>query len=225
MSLIQGTKSMVHCRPRFGFPAKRDFCFRLRGRRYCVGSSGKRTLKLLTEFYGTATACADPSWPFPLREKIRQVQALNWRSVLSYVVQLTHDPTLRLLAIWLRGRCGGSLGTSSLARFAAHRDDQTRKEVARALKRMGAWVQLREIADNDTSERIRRMATMQPLRPYRDRLADFSNRLPRLEVTSVKRPLFLSPELDVRQGRPPKSRSVIRMILERIHRLVAGQLR
>lgn len=216
---------MVHLRPRFGFPANSDYRFRLRGRRYRVGSSGNRTLKLLTELYGSCSMCTDPSWPIRLRKRLRQIESLNSRSVLSLVVERTDDPTVRLLAIWLRGRCGGSLGTSTLAKFATHPDDQTRKEVARALKRMGAWVQLREMADNHTSERIRRMATSEPLRPYCGRLADFSSHFPRIEVPSVKLPLFVSTELDVGQGRPPKSRWVIRMILERIHRIVAGQSR
>lgn len=214
---------MVRFQPRFGFPAKRHYRFRLRGQQYRVGPSGVRTLKLLAEIYGACSASTNPSWPFRLRNKIRQVQALNSRSVLSYVVESAGDPVLRLLAIWLRGRCRGSLGTSSLALFATHPDDKIRKEVARALRRMGAWVQLREMADNDTSERIRRMATAEPLRPYRDRLAEFSGHFAHFEVPSVSFPLFVSPEVDVRQGRPPKPGWVIRVILERIHRLITGR--
>jgi hypothetical protein len=216
---------MVHFRPRIGFPANGDYTYNLHGRRYRVGSSGSRTLKLLTEIYDSCAACADQSWPFSVRKQIKQVQDLNASALLCLVVERTDDPTVRILAIWLRGRCGGSLGTASLAKFAHHPDDQIRKEVARALKRMGAWAQLREMAENDTSERIRRMATSEPSRPYRDRLSDFSRRFPRVNVASVKQPLFVSPQLELGQGRPPKSRSVIRMILERIHRIVAGQSR
>ena len=164
-----GRESMVRFRRRFGFPANRDYCFRLRGRRYRVGSSGIRTLKLLTKIHDSCATCRDLSWLFRLRNHIREVQALHSRSVLSLVVERTEDPTLRLLAIWLRGRCGGSLGTSSLAKFATHPDEQTRKEVARALKRMGDWVQLRELADDEPNARVRRMATPRPTRSYLQR--------------------------------------------------------
>ncbi len=213
---------MVRLRPRFGFPAKSEYRFRLRGRRYHVGSSGIRTLKLLAQIYDCCSTCADQSWPFGIRDRIRQLQALHSRSLLSLVVERTDDPTLRVLAIWLRGRCGGSLGTSSLARFSSHPDDQTRKELARALKRMGAWVQLREMADNDPSARVRRMAATRPSRPYPRRLADFSSHCFRREATSVRRGLVVSPGLHIGQGRPPKSRRLIRMVLERIHGMVAG---
>jgi hypothetical protein len=145
--------------------------------------------------------------------------------VLTLVVERTDDPTLRLLAIWLRGRCGGSLGTPILAKFSTHPDVQTRKEVARSLKRMGAWDQLREIATHDANGRIRRIATTQPSKPYRDRLASFSRHMARVEIASVKRHLLASPTIDVGHGRAPKSRWVIRMILERIHRIVAGDSR
>lgn len=214
---------MVRFRRRFVF--LRGSNYRLRGRQYRVGSSDARTLKLLAEIYDSCSACTDRSWPFQLRSQIRRIQRLSARRLLNWVAERTDDPTLRVLAIWLRGRCGGSLGTSSLARFSTHPDDQTRKEVARCLKRMGAWVQLREMADHDANPRIRRMATAQPPKPFRRRLADFSNRFPRQEIRSIKRRLFVSPEADVGQGRPPKSRWIIRMVLERIHRIVAGESR
>jgi hypothetical protein len=185
---------MTRNQPRFGFPDRRGYEFRLHGQRYFVGASSIRTLKLLADIYQACVTADDgtwdrqnnncpigfgdtqrergresfsgndephgrrflrkrlptPSakrdtnsfagtWPFRLRPQIRQVQAIDATPVLCLVVERTDDPTLRILAIWLRGRCGGSLGTSSLAAFATAADDRTRKEVARALKRMGAW--------------------------------------------------------------------------------------
>jgi hypothetical protein len=211
---------MVRLGQRFGFPAIGDYRYRLHGRRYRVDSAGMQTLKLLSQICDSCAACSDQNRLVRLRGQIRQVQALRSRSLLSWVAQRTGDPRLRLLAIWLRGRCGGSVGTSILARFATHPDLQTRKEVARALKRMGAWVQLREMADNDPSARVRRLATTKPARDYRQRLSDYSKHIPRVPVTSARHPLFVSPELGIRQGRPAKSSWFIRLILERIHLLV-----
>lgn len=216
---------MVRLRAPFGFPTHHGCRFRLGGRRYYVGSRGIRTLRLLAEFHDSWSTCADRSWPFRLRNQIRKAPTISARSVLSLVVERTADPTLRVLAIWLRGRCGGSLGTASLAKFSTHPDDQTRKEVARALKRMGAWVQLRPMAECDPNPRIRRIATIQASRAYGLRLTDFSSHFPKREVRSVQRELVVAPELDLSQGRPPKPRWVIRGILERIHHLVGGHSR
>jgi hypothetical protein len=216
---------MARNKPRFGFPVKRGYQFRLHGQPYVVGASSIRTLKLLADIYRACVTCDDGSWPFRLRPQIRQVQAIEATPVLCLVVERTDDPTLRILAIWLRGRCGGSLGTASLAEFATAADDRTRKEVARALKRLGAWAPLREMAEHDPDPRIRRIATARPARPYRQRLAEYTQRVSRVSAATGQQPLVVAPDLDLSQGRPPKSRSFIRAILERIHRLVTGQKR
>ena len=222
---------MARIQLRFGFPAKRGIEFRLHGQGYFIGKASMRTLKLLADIYGAWASADDGTWPFRLRPLIRQVQALDATPVRCLVVERTTDPTLRIMAIWLRGRCGGSLGTSSLAKFAtagespsrSPEDDRTRREVARALKRMGAWAPLREMAEHDPDPRIRRIATAQPARPYRQRLAEYTRRVSRVSAATGKQPLVVAPDLDLSQGRPPKSQSIIRAILEHIHRLVTGQ--
>jgi hypothetical protein len=210
-------------RPRFGFPVKQDYRFRLRGRRYSVGAAGVRTLKLLACMYRACATNDDRNWPLRLRRQIRKVETLDATAVLCLVVERTRHPLLRILAIWLRGRCGGTLGTASIARFANDPDDATRKEVARALRRMQAWGPLQEMADGETDPRIQRLATAPASKPYAQRLANFTKRIACLPATTSGQPLFVSPELDLTQGWPPKSASFIRMILERIHRLLTGQ--
>jgi hypothetical protein len=206
-----------------GVPIDSTYRFRLGGRPFGVGSSGVRTLKLLAEIFEACSACMDGTWAYRKRDQIRQVEALEATSVLTLVVKRTEDPTVRILAIWLRGRCGGHLGTSTLFKFSTSTDDQTRKEVARSLKRMSAWAQLRQIADCDPNPRIRRIATVQPARPYHVRLKSVLDDLSRVEVVARKGSLFVSPKLDMKQGRRPKPRAVIRAILEHIHRLLAGR--
>jgi hypothetical protein len=220
-----GLKSMARVQPPFGFPADSEYRFRLSGRSLRVGPSGVRTLKLLTEIYNSCRTRTDGKWPYRLRDHFKRVKAIDSRSVLTLVVDRTHNRTLRILAIWLRGRCGGSFGTSVLFRFSADSDTQTRKEVARSLKRMEAWAQLRAIAADDPNPRVRQMATCRMAKPYEVRLGNVSKNVSRLEVPIGKQELVVSPDLDIRDGRPPKSTSFIRMILERIHRLVGGRSR
>jgi hypothetical protein len=44
---------MARIQPRFGFPLKRGYEFRLHGQWYFVGKASMRTLKLLAAIYGT----------------------------------------------------------------------------------------------------------------------------------------------------------------------------
>jgi hypothetical protein len=208
---------------RFGFPADRNYRVAVSGRRYRVGSSGKQTLDLLGEIYAAGVAGDERSWLLRLRPQIRQILRLKALVVLSAVAEHSDDPMLRLLAIWLRGHCGGTLGTSSLARFATLPDERTRREVARAFQRMGAWSELRAMLDGDASDRIRRMATPHTSQPFRQRLASLTNHGESLAVPPSTRSLVIAPDLEIGGGRPPRSPWIFRLILERIRRLVAAE--
>jgi hypothetical protein len=197
-----------------------DNQYRFRRKRYVAGSSDIRMLRVLTAIRDARPQSADRFWLVRQRELIRQAQALGRKRIISWVIETTKDPALRTLAIWLRGRWGGTLGIKSVAAFAKHRDEQTRKEVARALRRLGAWVELREMAESDLSERVRRMATPRLARPFEGRLTDFTRHVAARPVTPHELPLFVSPEVDLSQGKRPKPGWFIRLILERIHRLV-----
>lgn len=206
----------------YGFPVKDACRFTLGGRRYRVGANGTRSLELLSMIYDRCCSSADRSWSIGARPLIRKVQAWNERAVLNLVVERTRDPILRVLAIWLRGRCRGSIGTATLVKFADHPDFHTRKETARALQRMSAWRTLAVMAEADPSERIRRLATSTPARPFTKRIADFKRHLARIPVPAKRKTLYVAPQLDIGHGTPPKSPALIRAILERIRRLVTG---
>lgn len=204
-----------------GFQADSLYRFRLQGPQLLrVGPAGVRTLRLLADIYHSCRTRTDGKWPFQLRNHFRRIKSIGATHVLALVVDRTKDRTLRILAIWLRGRAGGTRGTSVVARFSVDPDTQTRKEVARALKRMAAWSQLRKMEADDPSPRVRQMASCRPAQSYEARLAKLTQDLSRLEVTPVEQKLVVSPELDLRNGRPPKSSSFMRMILDRIRRLV-----
>lgn len=204
-----------------GFPARPTFVFKLNGRRIRVQNSGVETLKLLLNIRDRL--CQSDCSPVRVRELVKRVEYLDCRHVLAHVIERTSDPGLRTLAIWLRGRCRGKVGISGINAF---RDDvrfQTRKEVARALQRMGAWSELREMAATETDPRIKRVATVQPPKPYATRLANLTRHLSKRIGRRSPRELFVSPEVDFEHGRPPKSVQLIRMILKRIHTVLAGK--
>ena len=202
----------------FGLPVSANGRFRLGDRKYFVGAGGVRTLRLFAELC-YAPAATDPLWLVRRRTQIRMIQRLNRRALLSLIVQSTENPTLRVLAIWLRGRCRGSLGARMVASFSAAPDAVTRKEVARALKRMGAWAPLERIAAEDPNPRIRRIATLDPPREHADRLAKFLRHSHRLDV--APRPTTLIVACEQSKGRPAKPSWRIAAVLERIRMLVS----
>ena len=205
-----------------GLPSEAGYRFKLSGRQFRVTEDGARTLERLRQIYGECCISSDCAWAIRTRPIIREIQASHQVAVLTSVVDRTPDPVLRIIAIWLRGRCRGTLGTKILAKCAKHPDFHTRKETVRALKRMSAWSILDDIANSDDNERIRRMATCQPARPISQRIADFTLNLARIPSSATKRRLYVSSKLDITRRKPPKSLATIRNILRRIHLLVSG---
>jgi hypothetical protein len=67
---------------------------------------------------------------------------------------------------------------------------------------------------------VRRIATPVATRPFGRRLTDFTRHVAGRSVAPHKHPLFVSPEVDLRQGKRPKPGWFIRLILERIQLLV-----
>jgi len=243
---------MVPIMVRFGFPIDPKHKFRLHGRKYQIGPSGVRTLRLLDVVFFACTTSVDANWAFRYRSQIKSLRTMrNPRSLLSLVIQRTDNTTLRILAIWLRGHCGGFVGTPTVAAFSEDADDQMRKEVARALVRMEAWDKLRGMASVETNQRIQRMVAISPPRPFEDRIANFSKHLSRLDLSlprsharrgnasqtlrvtiaaerldrAYPRGAWVREGVQDRTGRPPKSPWFIRMILLHIQRTVARRLR
>ena len=203
-------------------PFEAGYRFKLSGRRFRVTENGERTLECLRQIYSECCISSDCAWAIRTRPIIREIQASHQVAVLTLVVDRTPDPVLRILAIWLRGRCRGTVGTKILAKCGNHPDFHTRKEAVRALKRMSAWSVLDDIANSDPNERIRRMATCKPSRPISQRIADFTLNLARLSTSEHEKRLYLSSKLDITRRKPPKSLATIRNILKRIHLLVSG---
>ena len=205
---------------KIGFPKDARFRFRINGRLCRVTADGIATIERLIELHNASLLAEKPTWLFSHRDKIKEIESLNNRGVLSLIVERTPDRKLRLLAIWLRGRCGGYMGTSILKRYTTSDDFQLRKETVRALKRLSAWTILTEVADNDSSERIRRLASPVLAKPHHRRLLEFARNVQPINVNSTARPLWISPEIRRFEGKCPKSVLLIRQILERIHALL-----
>ncbi len=160
-----------------------------------------------------------PGGLIPYRRQVRECLFPAPRALLVYVAEQATNPAVRRIAVWLRGRCRGNLGAATLAQLWQTDDVGVRKEITRALKRMGAWDYLRVIETADPNPRIRRIAQPPTRRAFSVRLARFLTRIGRHEA-GLPAPLLVSENCEPGAGRPAKSGLFIRRILEHIRWLV-----
>jgi hypothetical protein len=194
--------------------------FWLQGRKFRVGEQGMRALKLITLMIEASDReSGKRGCLLSYRPRVRELLQSPPRALLVYVAEQATIPAVQRAAIWLRGRCRGSLGTVTLARLWIADDVGLRKEITRALKRMEAWDYLRAIETSDPIPRIRRMAQKPMRRAFAVRLARFLARIKRHDVGHPV-PLFLSDDCDPSAGLPAKPGWLIRRILEHIRWLV-----
>jgi hypothetical protein len=189
-----------------------------------LSHSARRSLQLLSQIYRQAEVRSSANsvhWLLHFRDQIREIERRKCGGVLSLVVELTPDPRLRVLAIWLVGRCGGVAGTKRLAKFIGSTDFQTRKELARAFKRKHAWAEIRTLLRNEHDDRIIRLVTSDRQQSFDARLRSYTKSTSVPSVNTLSKTMFLANGVDLNCGAPAKSRTLIRIILERIHRLVS----
>ena len=204
-----------------GFPLVAGLRYERRSKRFLLQAEDVRALEMLIEMARFEPAPGDFGWMLEFREQIRQIERIDPRAALSLVIDLTPHQRIRCLAIWLRGRCGGKLGTLSVEPFLYSQDRTMRKEAVRCLKRLGAWSQLREIEAADPDPRIRRLARQSAPRSHHSRWVRFARNVDSRPARNPRRSLFVSPQVGRGGGCPPKQPSRMRQILKRIHLLVS----
>lgn len=195
-----------------------------------VGVNGVKLLRLL------ASVCAQQStknkfWAIRSRPTIRRIRTkdLNCqkgvRRALKVVIEQTHSDEVRRIAIWLRGRGGGSVGTEAIGQFRRHPDVRMRKVVTKALQRMHAWHLLREIAETDPDLQIRKLAVQKPTEEYSTRLNQFLKNVEHTSYgersTTTTTPLNIAKSVKLKVTNLPKSVELIRYYLKRIRHTLA----
>ena len=206
---------------KFGFPNDPKYRFRIEKRLYRVNPDGAEALSILSEIHTASLTAKDRYWALRLRQHIRRIEFLNCRAIMSHVIKMTRDDRMRLLAIWLRGRCGGYIGTSSVAEYASSTCFEIQKESVRALQRMSGWADLRQIADSAENLRIRNLAKQRTAKPLNDRINSLLRNMRPIPQGSKNKELWLLPGLAL-GFTTPKTIETIRRILLRIKHLVSN---
>ena len=84
--------------------------FRQYNRWHRITRRGWKTLELLADLYRTYMSGGDERCLIRGRTIIRELESKGAAACLNFVIRRTKLGSLRLLAIWIRGRIGGSLG-------------------------------------------------------------------------------------------------------------------
>lgn len=189
-----------------GFPLLPGMRFELDGVRYCLTAADIEALRVLAKIRSAWPSQPDVYWLLPFRSLARRCRA---GTIFAYAAQQSQDPAMRCLAVWLRGRRRGRLGSDA---------------VARLYRGMHAWAALRRIEACEDDPRIRRLARQKRPTAYGSRMTQFMTNVARGNARSGPARYFEQPGLELDAGRSPRPASFFRVILERIRRLVrAGE--
>jgi hypothetical protein len=203
----------------FGFSVGLGMRFQVDGKQYRFHAGDIHVLEELAAILARRPHDPNPYWLLPLREQIRHIHA---GAVLAYAAGQTNHAALQCLAVWLRGRSGGKIGTPVIANLYRTTDFTVRKEVVRALQRMHAWAALRRIEWCEQSPRIHHLARQRPAKAYRSRMDRFLQQVAPCKLPLGSGRLHEQDGLNLHGGLPPRSPTFIRAVLERIRRLVRG---
>ncbi|HEY2147058.1 MAG TPA: hypothetical protein VGH32_03920 [Pirellulales bacterium] len=210
-------------RSAFEYRVPAETIIRFQGRRYPVGVNGIRAMQLVIDMANAAgQEAADPLALVRFRRRVREVMEARARAVLAHFAVQTRDPACRRVAVWLRGRCRGTLGTVAFGRLWANADLPLRKELTRALKRIDAWDYLRRIEQSDPDPRVRHIARQPAPQSFHGRLVNFLSGVTPSDAANRVTPLFMHDDVALDGGRPAKPQWLIRRLLEHIRTLVHG---
>jgi hypothetical protein len=134
------------------------------------------------------------------------------------------EPDYVQLSLWLMGRMRLRSAIREIIPFCRSHDTRTRREAARALRRLGAWAELRAIQEFDLDAKVRRLATPRTARSFEDRFSRFAgaNSKKGSEAPPPQHPFQMNTRLASSAQRSLRTPELIRAVLENIRRLVRG---
>ncbi len=185
--------------------------------------AGRAVRRIVADRQRAVAAGSKPPTLFASRAEFRHIASARRISGLIECLK-QGDPELVRLTIWLMGRTRAASATWAIAPFFRESaSDRMRYEVARALRRLGAWAELRTMARGEPHPRVRRLAAAPAPKSFDRRFERFACRV-RSVATGImdRQPMPLVVRRPFGPGRRPKAPEFIRAILERIQRLVRG---
>ena len=198
--------------------------FDFAGRRFAMGATDNAAhafLHQLGQLFENAPSKDNPRALFKWRDDFRRILGSCSTAGLVRSVKQGSETEQRI-AVWLLGRARDHSATCVVNAVVWHQPVAMRREAARALRRLGAWTELRWLAVNDPDERVRRIATPRPSRDFSSRLAEFKTEVT-VQILPERKPEFhLFTEINREVVVRPKSRDLIARLLHHIRLLIRG---
>jgi hypothetical protein len=198
---------------------------RRRGGRWIVSgeelADGRLICQLAENRRDALDARADHQRLLAFRADFRRIASRGSIAGLFMCVDHRNLDVVRL-GIWLMGRTRSKAAISEVSRFIAHPDPRVRREAARALRRLGGWARLRDVAFRDSDPRMRRLATARRPKPFQQRMQQLARSISAVPTDVETAPAELYVKLPLGAGRLPRTAAVIRAILERIRRTLSA---
>ncbi len=202
-----------------GFPLRVNYRFRVSDVSYRLGEVGTDTVKLA---FDALYLLKTESSPIVLRQLVRRSKYSGSPAALAHLIEMTPDRDLRLVAVWLLGLRGGTIGSKILAKFFPAADEPFRYVLAKAMWQMKAWHDLERLAKNDPSARVQRVAQHAPAVEFQTRLETYTSGIKVVKHHEPTIHQHFMARINFAESVQPKSATVIREILERIRTLVHG---
>jgi hypothetical protein len=165
-----------------------------------------------------------PTWLIPFRHELRWAIQLG---SLPTVKRYARDGPAEMLplALWLWGHCADRFRLYGLQHYSRDPSPQTRKQVAKALRRVEAWTLLTDMARvYPDDEKLQWFASASiSRRPFRERLSSYVQSVDDSHAAAVATPSrmpFWALEESSWDYTPPKSVQLIRRMLRRIRHWV-----
>jgi hypothetical protein len=215
-------------RDHFWYAGSKVQRFVVYGKRYALSGHGAEVRRFLRAVDGFLERVERRADLFTLRSEFRKILARPAIPGLIWCIGWESGWTL-LIAIWLLGKVRNRQTISVLDECIAHPDVRVRRHTAKALLRMGAWSQLHDMGERDPDPVVRRWAAYaeRPPQDFRTRLSRFVGHEAGLAATAAQ-PAPSSAEVFLAvtpgAGLPPRRPWFLRRILERIRRLVRGDV-
>ena len=155
-------------------------------------------------------------WLLRYRLHLQFLSQPVFRSLWNVVILECRDSQSLQVALWLRGRCGGTLGARMLAKSALWVNPRSQAEYARAFRRMGCWAQWRQLKQTHLIWLAPRFFAEPGKQAFARRLENFSRDVASRPMAGESRPLQLSEGTPSMNGKPAKPTWLIRLVLDRI---------
>ena len=207
------------------FPAAAEYSFYLAGRRWRMGASDIAANRFLKQLVATRAKAKNegvaPRKLIACRGDFRRILSAYTTAGLLQSLQSDSDEEQRI-ALWLLGRAHDRSVVSAVHLFSSAKPKSLRREAVRALRRLEAWAELRQIAKFDFDEQIRRIATPRKSRDFSSRLSQFTGDVQTSAVEPPRPEFRLLTDLNPLGSGRPKSTDWIARLLRHIHFLVRG---